>query len=152
MKIMTTYQLTLVILAFSLPQFSGPASAQVTVSTDSLVRAFHDAWNAGDMERMISFLDADAFFKSPFQLRYTRDTMEATVLLTNPPIFKVTEIKETHSEVKGNFAWSIGRMISDWIRYDEDGNKQIRKWQNDYVYTFVKRDGQWKLQMLFFHE
>ncbi len=107
---------------------------------------------AEDIGRMVSLLDPDAFFKSPFQLRYSRDTMEATVLITNPPIFKVTEITETHSEVKGNVAWSIGSMISDWIRVDENGNRQVKKWHNDYVYLFVKRKGEWKLQMLFFHE
>jgi ketosteroid isomerase-like protein len=152
MKRKITYRFLFVLSIAIFHLTTGALRAQAPVSTDSLVHQFHDAWNAEDIGRMVSLLDPDAFFKSPFQLRYSRDTMEATVLITNPPIFKVTEITETHSEVKGNVAWSIGSMISDWIRVDENGNRQVKKWHNDYVYLFVKRKGEWKLQMLFFHE
>jgi len=120
------------------------------VSTDSLVRQFHAAWNGEDIELMYSLLDENAFFKSPFQLRYGRDTMKATVLITNPPVFKVVKQIETESKIKGDLAWSIGKMVSDV--YDEHGKKEKDQWHNDYVYLFVKREEQWKLQMLFFHE
>jgi ketosteroid isomerase-like protein len=122
----------------------------IQLSTDSLVRQFHEAWNGEDMELMYDLLDDNAFFKSPFQLRYTRDSMKATVLKTNPPVFKVIEQIESESKCKGNLAWSIGKMVCDV--YDENGKKEKDQWHNDYVYMFVKRDDHWKLQMLFFHE
>jgi ketosteroid isomerase-like protein len=118
--------------------------------TESLVRKFHDAWNEEDIAGMIAMLHEDAFFKSPFQLRYGREEMAKTVLITNPPIFKVTEIQEMHSRVDGNMAWSIGKMKSDV--YNEWGLKEQDPWHNDYVYLFVLKDGEWKLQMMVFHE
>lgn len=119
--------------------------------TYQLVYSFHKAWNEEDLDEMESLLDEDAFFKSPFQLRYSRDTMMNTVLLKNPKIFKVSEITETHSEVRENLAWSIGKMVSDL--YDEKGNKTDKQWHNDYVYLFIRNKvGDWKLQMLLYHE
>ncbi len=150
MKRKITYRFLFVLSIAIFHLTSGALRAQAPVSTDSLVHQFHDAWNAEDIGRMVSLLDPDAFFKSPFQLRYSRDTMEATVLITNPPIFKVVESTETYSNVHGNVAWSIGKMVCDW--YNENGTKKEEQWYNDYVYMFVERQGEWKLQMLFFHE
>ncbi|MEJ2583821.1 MAG: hypothetical protein P8Z38_01880 [Robiginitalea sp.] len=99
---------------------------------------------------MLELLDSTAFFKSPFQLRYGRDSIAATVLITNPPIFKVVEQRETHNRVRGNLAWSIGTMVCDW--YEENGKKKEQPWRNDYVYLFIRRGTEWKLQMLFYHE
>jgi hypothetical protein len=119
--------------------------------THKLVANFHKAWNEENIELMKTLLDEDAFFKSPFQLQYSRATMLETVLLKNPKVFKVVQITETHSKIKDNVAWSIGTMVSDF--YDENGNKQQEQWHNDYVYLFVKNESsEWKLQMLLFHE
>ena len=125
-------------------------SQQELTLTDSLVKRFHKAWNEEDIPEMISLLDADAFFKSPFQLRYGRDTMVETVLITNPPVFKVIKQVETHSDIKGNMAWSIGNMVSDV--YD-GGVLEEDPWHNDYVYVFIKdKNEDWKLLMMIFHE
>ena len=119
--------------------------------TYKLVTDFHNAWNDEDLKRMEELLDKDAFFKSPFQLRYSRDTMMTTVLLRNPKVYKVTEIIETRSMIKDHLAWSIGSMVSDI--YDEKGRNTGKKWHNDYVYLFVlDKNGEWKLQMLLYHE
>jgi hypothetical protein len=119
--------------------------------TELLVDRFHEAWNEEDIPKMISLLDPDAFFKSPFQLRYSRDTMKATVLITNPPVFKVVEQTELYSYVKGDMAWSIGEIVSDV--YDENGNKEEEQWPADYLYLFVKdEESNWKLKMMIFHE
>lgn len=140
----------ILLTAFFQLNFNLLSAQEKTVSTDSLVKQFTKAWNEEDMDRMHFLLDSTAFFKSPFQLRYSRDTMEATVLKTNPPVFKVVQQTETHSLVDGNHAWSIGKMVSDV--YDSEGNKEDEQWFNDYVYMFINRGGVWKLQMLLFHE
>lgn len=119
--------------------------------TDSLVKQFQKAWNSEDTSRMISLLDENAFFKSPFQLRYGRDTMARTVLITNPPAFKVKQQSELYSYVKGDLAWSIGNMVSDV--YDEEGNPEKEPWKNDYIYVFTRnKNNEWKLLMMIFHE
>ena len=119
--------------------------------TDSLAKQFQKAWNAEDTSRMISMLDENAFFKSPFQLRYGRDVMARTVLITNPPAFKVRQQTELYSFVKDDLAWSIGNMVSDV--YDEEGKLEKKPWHNDYVYVFTKeKNNEWKLLMMIFHE
>lgn len=119
--------------------------------TYHLVSDFHKAWNVVDLDKMESLLDKDAFFKSPYQLRYSRDTMLTTVLPRNPKIFKIMETVETHSMIKDDLAWSIGTMVSDI--YDETGQKTEKKLHTDYVYLFIRdKNGDWKLQMLLYHE
>jgi hypothetical protein len=83
------------------------------VSTYALIDEFCKAWNAEDMGRMESLLDPEAFFKSPYQLRYTRDTMLATALSINPPVYKVIKINETHSEMRDDLEWSIVDMVCE---------------------------------------
>jgi hypothetical protein len=144
---MKKFYLFVILICFSTFSYS----QNETTPTDSLVKQFIKAWNAEDIPQMISLLDPDAFFKSPFQLRYGRDTMAATVLITNPPAFKVTKQTETHSHIDENIAWSIGNMVSDV--YDENGNLEDEPWHNDYVFVFTKKDNEdWKLQMMIFHE
>ena len=63
------------------------AQQQLTF-TDSLVHEFNLLWDKNDLQKMIDDLQDDVFFKSPYQLRYSRDTMAKTVLLTNPPAFR----------------------------------------------------------------
>lgn len=146
---MRYYKLYLLILFTGISSYTYSQSKQSL--TYNLVANFHTAWNEEDIELMKTLLDEDAFFKSPFQLQYSRATMLETVLLKNPKVFKIVEINETHSKIKGNVAWSIGKMVSDY--YDENGNKRVEQWHNDYVYLFVKdENGEWKLQMLLFHE
>ena len=142
-------QLVLFVFIFIIPLIS--FSQANDTFTHRLVSDFHKAWNDEDLDRMENLLDKDAFFKSPFQLRYSRDTMMNTVLRKNPKIFKVSEIIETHSRVNGNQAWSIGKMTSDM--YNSAGNKTGKQWHNDYVYLFIRDEkGDWKLQMLLYHE
>ena len=64
-----------------------------------LLNQFHQAWNDEDMERMPDLLATDAFFKSHFQLRYSRDAMASCVLIANPPVFKVQQTTEVHSKI-----------------------------------------------------
>ena len=143
--------LKLCIMIFMLGIASITYSQPKNSMTYNLVDAFHKAWNEEDLEKMEELLDMDAFFKSPFQLRYSRDTMMTTVLLRNPKVYKVTEIIETQSLVKDHLAWSIGTMVSDI--YDEKGRNTGKKWHNDYVYLFIRdENGDWKLQMLLYHE
>ena len=119
--------------------------------TDSLVKKFHSAWNSEDLPGMISLLDKNAFFKSPFQLRYGRDSLAKTVLITNPPVFKVVRQTEIHSYVREDLAWSIGNMVCDV--YDENGNLEKDPWYNDYIYVFCRNNNKdWKLLMMIFHE
>jgi hypothetical protein len=100
---------------------------------------------------MISMLDKNAFFKSPFQLRYGRDSMANTVLITNPPVFKVVRQTEIHSYVKENFAWSMGNMVCNV--YDENGDLEKDSWYNDYIYVFFRNNNKdWKLLMMIYHE
>ena len=56
--------------------------------TKQLVDRFHVEWNEDDLEGMLALLSPTAFFKSPFQLRYGRDGMLATVLTRNPPRYR----------------------------------------------------------------
>jgi len=119
--------------------------------TDLLTKQFHQAWNAENINEMISLLQHDAFFKSNQQLRYGRDKMAATVLKTNPPKYKVVSTKEIHSKVEDDIAWSIGEFTSDI--YDEYGNKTKEQLKGTYTYVFTKKNkGDWKVQMLIYHE
>lgn len=119
--------------------------------TDLLTRQFHQAWNAKNVKEMVSLLQANAFFKSPHQLQYGREKMAATVLKSNPPVYKFVNTKELHSYVEDQLAWSIGAFICDI--YDDNGNKTNEQLKGTYTYVFTKRNkGDWKVQMLIYHE
>jgi len=119
--------------------------------TDLLTQKFTQAWNSENINEMVSQLQPDAFFKSPYQLRYGRDKMAATVLKTNPPAYKVSSRKELHSKVEDDIAWSIGEFTADV--YDNYGNKTSEQIKGTYTYVFTKKNkGDWKLQMMIFHE
>ena len=128
----------------------GLAQAQSSL-TDLLTKQFHQAWNKENISEMVSQLQHDAFFKSPHQLRYGRDKMAATVLKTNPPVYKVVQTKELHSKVDDNIAWSIGEFTYDI--YDDYGSKTSEQLKGTYTYVFTRKNkGDWKVQMLIYHE
>lgn len=119
--------------------------------TDLLTKQFHQAWNKENINEMVSQLQHDAFFKSTNQLRYGKDKMAATILKTNPPKYKIVSTKELHSKVEDDIAWSIGEFISDL--YDEYGNKTKEQLKGTYTYVFTKKNkGDWKVQMLIYHD
>ena len=119
--------------------------------TEMLVKKFFQAWNAENINEMISQLQPDAFFKSPYQLRYGRDKMEATVLKTNPPTHKVSYLKELHSKIKNDIAWSIGEFTADV--YDDYGYKTTEQIKGTYTYVFTKTNNEdWKIQIMIYHE
>ena len=139
----------LLLLLLALPTES--FAQQPSSLTDSLVREFNSLWDRNDVKQMVEHLQDDAFFKSPYQLRYSRDTMAKTVLLTNPPVFRIVRSQELFNHVEARIAWSIGKMTSDIL--DENGSKTGKTLDSDYVYVFTKRkDDKWKVQMLIFHE
>ena len=130
-------------------------STAITFGQDSLtalfVKKFFQSWNAENINEMMSQLQPDAFFKSPYQLRYGRDKMVATVLKTNPPAHKVVNTKELHSKVEDDIAWSIGEFTADV--YDDYGNKTSEQINGTYTYVFTKKNkGDWKIQMMIYHE
>jgi hypothetical protein len=102
--------LLFMLLGFITARFTEQAAP---VSTCALIDEFCKAWNAEGMGRMESLLDPEAFFKSPYQLRNTLDTMLATVLSLNPPVYKVIRINETPSEMRDDLEWSIVDMVSE---------------------------------------
>ena len=119
--------------------------------TNLLTQQFFQAWNSENVNKMISLLQPDAFFKSPYQLRYGRDKMAATVLKTNPPAHKVVNSKELHSKVEDDIAWSIGEFTADV--YDDYGNKTSEQINGTYTYVFTKKNKEdWKIQMIIYHE
>jgi ketosteroid isomerase-like protein len=136
-----------ILLAIFLCSFSFGQSSL----TDLLTQQFTQAWNKGNVNEMVSLLQPDAFFKSPYQLQYGREKMAATVLKTNPPVYKVVYTKELHSKVNDDIAWSIGEFKCDV--YDDYGNKTSDKMEGTYTYVFTRRDkGDWKIQMMIYHE
>ena len=138
-------------ITISLLVLFGSISFGQSSLTDLLTKQFHQAWNAENINEMISLLQHDAFFKSTQQLRYGRNKMAATVLKTNPPKYKVVSTKELHSKVEEDIAWSIGEFTSDI--YDEYGNKTKEQLKGTYTYVFTKKNkGDWKVQMLIYHE
>ena len=119
--------------------------------TDILTKQFHQAWNKENVNEMISLLQPDAFLKSPYQLQYGREKMAATVLKTNPPVYKVINTNELHSKVNEDIAWSIGEFTCDI--YDDYGNKTSEQLKGSYTYVFTKKNKwDWKVQMLIYHE
>ena len=119
--------------------------------TELLAKQFNQAWNKENLNEMISLLQHDAFFKSPYQLQYGRDKMERTILKKNPPVYKFVNTKELHSKVEDDIAWSIAEFTCDV--YDEYGNKTGDKLEGSYTYVFTrKNNGDWKIQMMIFHE
>jgi hypothetical protein len=50
-------------------------------------------------------------------------------------------------------AWNNEDLEAMKALLDEDGEKLDKQWHNDYVYFFRREEqGQWKLQMLLYHE
>ncbi|HEY5367476.1 MAG TPA: hypothetical protein VIJ75_00670 [Hanamia sp.] len=122
-----------------------------TTLTDSLVQKFGEAWNENNLNKMISLIQPDAFFKSPYQMNYSRDTMAATVLITNPRIIRNTKTIELYSKVDDNIAWSIGKLSGSI--FDEKGNDTGKMLSADYIYVFTKKKNEgWKIQMIIVHE
>ena len=119
--------------------------------TGLLAEQFNQAWNKENLNEMISLLQHDAFFKSPYQLQYGREKMARTILKENPPVYKFVNTKELHSKVDDNIAWSIAEFTCDV--YDEYGNKTSDKLEGSYTYVFTRKDkGDWKIQMMIFHD
>lgn len=119
--------------------------------TDILSKQFNQAWNKENVNEMISLLQPDAFFKSPYQLQYGRNKMAKTVLKKNPPVYKIVHTKELHSKVEDDIAWSIAEFTCDV--YDDYGNKTNEKLEGIYTYVFTRKNkGDWKLQMMIFHD
>jgi ketosteroid isomerase-like protein len=119
--------------------------------TDLLTKQFYQAWNKENINEMVSLLQPDAFFKSPYQLQYGREKMKATVLKENPPLYKLVYRKELHSKVEDDIAWSIGEFRCDV--YDDYGNKTGEKLEGTYTYVFTRKNkGDWKIQMMILHE
>ena len=119
--------------------------------TEILATQFHQAWNKGNINEMVSLLQPDAFFKSPDQLRNGRERMGETVLKTNPSAYKFVNIKEQHSKVADDIAWSIGEFTCDI--YDEYGYKTSKQFNGTYTYVFTRKDSNdWKVQMLIYYE
>jgi len=119
--------------------------------TEILAEQFIQAWNKENVNKMISLLQHDAFFKSPYQLQYGREKMARTVLKKNPPLYKFINTKELHSKVDDDIAWSIAEFTCDV--YDEYGNKTGEKLEGSYTYVFTRKNkGDWKIQMMIFHD
>ena len=119
--------------------------------TELLAEQFNQAWNKENVNEMISLLQHDAFFKSPYQLEYGREKMARTILKKNPPVYKFIDTKELHSKVNDDIAWSIAKFTCDV--YDEYGNKTSDKLEGSYTYVFTRKDkGDWKIQMMIFHD
>jgi hypothetical protein len=119
--------------------------------TDLLTKQFHQAWNSGNINTMVSLLQPNAVYKSPQQIRYGRDKIESSVLKTNPKIYKVQSTKELHSQVDDCLAWAIGEYVFDI--YEEYGYKTSKQLKGTYTYVFTKKFEQdWKLQMMIFDE
>jgi|WetSurMetagenome_2_1015567.scaffolds.fasta_scaffold04598_6 hypothetical protein len=119
--------------------------------TDLLTKQFHQAWNSGNINTMVSLLQPNAVYKSPQQIRYGRDKIETSVLKTNPKIYKVQSTKELHSQVYDCLALAIGEYTFNI--YDEYGYKTSKQLKGTYTYVFTKRSDQdWKLQMMIFDE
>lgn len=130
---------------------SGAGTEAGMVNTDSLVVDFYQAWNDDDLPGMVSRLQPTAFFRSPYQLQYGRDTMQATVLVTNPPRFRNTTTTEWHSYASEALAWSIGELTSEV--HDESGVRTGESLESEYLHVFTpSEDGAWKVQMLVYHE
>lgn len=125
--------------------------AQKSTLTDSLTKAFNKLWDKNDTAAIYKMLQPDAFFKSPFQLRYGRDTMRATVLRTNPTRFKNSRSTEQFSHVEENMCYSVGTLT--FSEYTKDGNYSGKDTKADYVMVFTRQNnGPWKVQMLIYHE
>ena len=119
--------------------------------TELLAEQFNQAWNKENVNEMISLLQHDAFFKSPYQLQYGREKMARTILKKNPPVYKFVYTKELHSKVDDDIAWSIAEFTCDI--YDEYGNKTGEKLEGSYTYVFTRKNkGDWEIQMMIFHD
>ena len=127
------------------------ASGEDAVNTAVLVERFHAAWDTQDLEGMGALLAESAFFRSPFQLRYGREEMLATVLARNPFYYRDLKTTEHHSLVKGNMAWSLGKLT--WRVYDDEGDPTEETMEADYTYLFSRNEaGTWLLEALIYHE
>ena len=122
-------------------------SQEKTTLTDSLTKRFNKLWDSNDISAMVSMIQPTAFFESPYQLRYGRDTMEITVLKTNPPVYKDVKSTEKYSHVESNIAWSLGNLSANI--YDENGKKTGKILNSSYTFVFTREGGkEWKLQMM----
>ncbi len=131
--------------------FNTQVHAQKHTLSDSLSISFNKLWNANDIEGMYTMLQPDAFFKSPFQLRYGRDTMKATVLKRNPLSFKNIRSTELYSHLETNMCYSLGTMT--FGVYDTNGKYTGKDETAEYIYIFTRnKKKEWKLQSIIYHE
>ena len=125
--------------------------SQKRTLTDSLTQVFNTLWDAYDIEEMYKMLQPDAFFKSPFQLRYGRDTMRATVLKWNPLKFKNSRSIEIHSHVEKDMCYSLGTLT--FGIYDAKGVYTGKDQASEYIYFFTRnKRKEWKIQAMIFYE
>ena len=125
--------------------------AQKLTLTDSLTKAFFKLWDSNDTIGIYNLLQPDGFFKSPYQLRYGRDTMKVTVLRTNPTRFKNCRSIEKYSHIDENLCYSVGTL--KFSEYNKDGSYSGKEWDADYVLEFTRKSNErWKIQMVIFHE
>src|SRR6185437_5252574 len=124
---------------------------QKSTLTDSLAKNFGEAWNENNLNQLISLIQPDAFFKSPYEMNYSRDTMAANFLITNPRIIRNTKTIELYSKVDDNIAWSIGKLSGSL--FDENGKDTGNKLSADYIYVYTKKKNEgWKIQIIIIHE
>jgi hypothetical protein len=125
--------------------------AQSTTLTDSLTKQYFQAWNNNDTSAIISMLQPNAFFESPYQLRYGRDSIAATVLKSEIYMFYNIKTVENYSYVGDNIAWSLGKATS--IMKKDKNKKSAQTSTDSYTFVYTKKSNEnWKLQMIIWHE
>ncbi len=126
--------------------------AQETNSvTDSLMDQWDNAWNNEDVPALVSMMQPDAYFASPYQRWFSRDSIRATILSKNLYWFRNSKSIEQFSRVKDDIAWSVGKTTAEY--YPDDNSSKAKSWHANYTFVFTKnRNDQWKLQMMIYHE
>lgn len=136
-------------LAFVFVTTSCPA--QSVTLTDSLTKQYFKAWNNDDASAIISMLQPNAFFESPYQLRYGRDSIAATVLKSEIHMFYNIKTVENYSYVGNDIAWSLGKATS--IMKKDKNNKFAKTSTESYTFVYTRKNSEnWKLQMIIWHE
>ncbi len=122
---------------------SEKAEVKNSVDVDSLEKAWDDAWNAGDANKIGEMLDEDAIvFENEWIVR-GKDSLMKNFVIPNIAVIKKLSTTKVKDNADDNIAFRIGHYLmalKDSTKPDHEG-----------PYTIIwkkQSDGKWKVEAL----
>ena len=121
--------------------------------TDSLVQAYHNAWNTKDSATIQLMVDPEIVYKTPNRMWNGMAEFNEKVIGGTMKVLRNFDSREFYSRMEDSLAWSIGLMTYDYV--PRSGKKNIKgsdlRWEYNYIFK-KDDDGKWRILMLLYHE